>query len=172
SLEHARVVVEATSLPVSADLENCFAHDPADVAETVTQAATTGLAGCSIEDFTGIGDEIYEPKLAAERVAAVAEVARRADARLVPTARAENFIHGKPDLGDTIARLQSYQAAGADVVYAPGVTALADLRALVSSVDVPVNVLALPGVPTISELGEIGVKRGSTGGAFAYSAPG
>jgi 2-methylisocitrate lyase-like PEP mutase family enzyme len=168
ALEHSRVIAGATSIPVSADLENCFADEPAGVAETVRLAAGTGLAGCSIEDFTGRdGDPIYEPAAAAERVAAAAEAAR---GRLVLTARAENFLHGRRDLKDTITRLQAYQAAGADVLYAPGLTELADIREVVRSVDRPVNVLTLAGAPAVAELAGAGVRRISVGGAFAFVA--
>jgi 2-methylisocitrate lyase-like PEP mutase family enzyme len=132
-----------------------------------------GLAGCSVEDYTRHPDTpIYEPALAAERVAAAAEAAHAGPVHLVLTARAENHLHGRPDLADTIARLQSYQAAGADVLYAPGVTRAEDLRTLVASVDRPVNVLALPGTPPVGELAAIGVRRISVGGAFATTALG
>jgi 2-methylisocitrate lyase-like PEP mutase family enzyme len=168
ALEHARAIAGATSVPVSADLENCFADEPAGVAETVRQAAGTGLAGCSLEDFTGRdGDPIYEPGLAAERVAVAAEAAH---GQLVLTARAENFLHGRRDLKDTITRLQAYQAAGADVLYAPGLTELADIREVVRSVDRPVNVLTLAGAPDVAELAAAGVRRISVGGAFAFVA--
>ena len=171
ALAHAGSIVAATDLPVSADLEDCFATDPAGVAETVTLAIGTGLAGCSIEDYTrDDGDPIYDLKRAAERVAAAAEAAHAG--AFVLTARAENYLHGKPDLADTIARLQSYQEAGADVLYAPGVTGMADIRQLLSAVDRPVNVLAMPGVPPVAELAEAGVSRVSVGGAFAYAALG
>jgi len=171
SLAHAAAIVAATELPVSADLENCFADDPDGVARTVALAAKTGLAGCSVEDFTGDEDEpIYDTGLAVERVAAAAEAAHAAAARLVLTARAENYLHGRPDLADTIARLQAYQAAGADVLYAPGLTSLADIRQVVTALDRPVNVLAMPGAPSVSELAEAGVARVSVGGAFAYAA--
>ncbi len=123
ALEHSRIMAAAVSIPVSADLENCFADDPAGVSETVRLATGTGLAGCSVEDSTGRDDDpIYEPGLAADRVTAAVEAAHGSGPRLVLTARAENFLHGRPDLKDTIARLQSYQAAGADVLYAPGLT--------------------------------------------------
>ena len=171
ALAHAGSIVAATDLPVSADLEDCFATDPAGVAETVTLAIGTGLAGCSIEDYTrDDGDPIYDLKRAAERVAAAAEAAHAG--AFVLTARAENYLHGKPDLADTIARLQAYQEAGADVLYAPGVTGMADIRQLLSAVDRPVNVLAMPGVPPVAELAEAGVSRVSVGGAFAYAALG
>jgi 2-methylisocitrate lyase-like PEP mutase family enzyme len=168
ALAHAAVIAAATTLPVSADFENAFADDPAGVAANITRAAATGLAGCSIEDFTGRPDDpIYETGLAAQRVAAAAEAAHAGPVRLVLTARAENYLHGRPDLGDTIARLQSYQAAGADVLYAPGLTQADDIRAVVSAVDVPVNVLAVPATPPVAELAELGVARVSVGGAFA-----
>jgi 2-methylisocitrate lyase-like PEP mutase family enzyme len=173
ALAHAAAIVAATELPVSADLENCFADDPGGVARTVTRAAETGLAGCSVEDFTDDDDQpIYEIGLAAERVAAAAEAAHAGPARLVLTARAENYLHGRPDLADTITRLQAYQAAGADVLYAPGLTSLADIRQLVTAVDRPVNVLAMSGAPPVSELAEAGVSRVSVGGAFAFAALG
>jgi 2-methylisocitrate lyase-like PEP mutase family enzyme len=173
ALSHAAAIVDATELPVSADLENGFADNPGDVAETVHLAIEAGLAGCSIEDYAGAAsDEIYDAGLAAERVAAAAEAAHRGDTHLVLTARAENHIRNRPDLADTIARLQSYQEAGADVLYAPGLSGLDDIRTVVSSVDVPVNVLALPNAPTVAELGAEGVARISIGGAFHYVALG
>jgi len=173
ALRHAAAIAGATPLPVSADLENGFADEPAAVAHLVRDAIGTGLAGCSIEDFTGRSDDpIYESGLAAERVAAAAEAAHGRPVHLVLTARAENWLHGRPDLADTIARLQAYQEAGADVLYAPGVERLEDIRQLVASVDRPVNVLALPGAPTVPELAAAGVSRVSVGGAFAFAALG
>jgi 2-methylisocitrate lyase-like PEP mutase family enzyme len=167
-MAHNRDLVGATDLPVSADLENGFAHEPDGVAETVGMAAATGLAGCSIEDYTGpAADDIYEMGLAAERVAAAAEAAHGGSARLVLTARAENLLHGRIDLADTIARLQAYQSAGADVLYAPGLVDRRDIASVVQSVDLPVNVLALPGVPPVAELAAIGVRRVSVGGGFS-----
>jgi 2-methylisocitrate lyase-like PEP mutase family enzyme len=173
AVAHAATIVAATELPVSADLENGFADDPAGVADTLALAIGAGLAGCSIEDFTGSPDDpIYDLGLAAERIRAAAEVAHRGPVHLVLTARAENYLHGRPDLADTIARLQAYQEAGADVVYAPGLRRLEDIRQLVASVDRPVNVLALPGVPPVPELAAAGVSRVSVGGAFAFAAAG
>jgi len=173
AVSHGGALAEAVSVPVSADLENCFADEPDAVAETVRLAVEAGLAGCSVEDYSGPEtDTIYEPGLAAERVAAAAEAAHSGADRLVLTARAENLIHGRDDLADTIARLQSYQEAGADVLFAPGVRELSDIRTMVSSVDLPVNVLVLPGMPSVSELAEAGVSRISVGGAFAYAALG
>jgi 2-methylisocitrate lyase-like PEP mutase family enzyme len=174
ALEHARAIASATDLPVSADLEGGFADQPAGVATTVELAVQAGLAGCSIEDFTGSpADPVYEIKLAAERVAAAAEAAHRGAVRLVLTARSENYLHGRPDLADTIARLQAFQDAGADVLYAPGLTELADIRQVIASVDRPVNVLAMPACPPVAELAAAGVSRISVGGAFfcvAYGA--
>lgn len=168
ALAHAATIVDATDLPVSADLENCFADDPAGVAETVRLAVAAGLAGCSVEDHTGNADDpIYPPDLAAERVAVAAEAAHAGPVRLVLTARSENFLHGRPDLEDTISRLQAFQEAGADVLYAPGLTDAADIRRVVEAVDLPVNVLALPTVPPVGVLAELGVKRISVGSGFS-----
>jgi 2-methylisocitrate lyase-like PEP mutase family enzyme len=172
ALEHSAAIVAAVSIPVSADLENAFADEPDGVAETIRLAAGTGLAGCSVEDFTGREDDpIYDLGRAAERVAAAAEAAHGGGG-LVLTARAENYLHGRPDLKDTIARLQAYQAAGADVLYAPGLTRLDDIRAVVTSVDRPVNVLTMAGTPEVAELAAAGVRRVSVGGAFAFVAYG
>lgn len=173
ALDHAAALAAATELPVSADLENGFADDPAGVAETVRLALGAGLAGCSVEDYSGDqAAPIYDIGLATERVAAAAEVAHGGSVHLVLTGRAENHIHGRPDLADTIARLQAYQEAGADVLYAPGLTSTEDIRQLVASVDRPVNVLARPGAPSIEELEALGVRRVSVGGAFAFAALG
>lgn len=171
AIAHAASIVAATELPVSADLENGFADEPRGVAHTVRMAVEAGLAGCSIEDFTRSADTpIYDVGLAAERVTAAAEIAHTGPVYLVLTARAENYVHGRKDLPDTIARLQAYQEAGADVLFAPGLSDLADIRQLVASVDRPVNVLARPGGPPIAELASVGVRRVSVGGAFAYAA--
>lgn len=171
ALSHAEWIAAGTDLPVSADLENCFADDPAGVARTVRLAVDGGLAGCSVEDYaTREEDPIYDLGLAAERVAAAAEVAHGGPVRLVLTARAENYLHGRPYLADTITRLQRYQEAGADVLFAPGVTKREEIRELVAAVDRPVNVLALPGTPPVAELGAMGVSRISVGGAFAFYA--
>ncbi len=170
ALASAAAIVEATELPVSADLENGFGEDPAGVAETIRMALAIGLAGASIEDYSGREDEpIYAIEVAAERVAAAAEVAHGGPVQLVLTARAENHLHGVTDLADTIARLRAYQEAGADVLYAPGIARIEDIRQVVDSVDLPVNVLARPGVPSVAELTEAGVRRISVGGAFAFA---
>jgi 2-methylisocitrate lyase-like PEP mutase family enzyme len=171
ALGHGAQLAAAVDVPVAADTENGFADDPAGVARTVTLACATGLAGCSIEDFSGREDDpIYDIGLAAERVAAAVEAAHRGPAQLVLTARAENHIHGRDDLADTIARLQAFQAAGADVLFAPGLRTLDDIRSVVTSVDRPVNVLAMPDCPPLDELASVGVARVSVGGAFAYAA--
>ena len=170
ALAHAAAVVAAVDVPVSADLENGFAHDPDEVAETVRQALAAGLAGCSIEDSTGDKtDPIYDRGLAAERVAAAVGAAGEG---FVVTARSENFLHGHDDLADTIGRLQAFQEAGAHVLYAPGITTAEQIGAVVSSVDRPVNVLAMPGVPPVGELAGLGVARVSVGGAFMFAALG
>jgi 2-methylisocitrate lyase-like PEP mutase family enzyme len=173
ALAHARVIVDATDLPVSADLENNFADDPQGVAETTRGAIAAGLAGGSIEDSTTRDDDpIYDLGLATERVAAAADVAHAGPVHYVLTARCENFLRGRTDLDDTIARLRAYQEAGADVLYSPGVAALDDVRTLVDAVDRPVNVLALPNSPPVAELAAAGVKRISVGSAFSNVAVG
>ena len=173
ALAHAASIVAATDRPVSADLENCFADDPDGVATTVRLAVDTGLAGCSVEDFSRRPDDpIYDPGLAVERVAAAAEAAHAGPVHFVITARAENYVRGRRDLADTIARLQAYQEAGADVLFAPGLTDLEDVRQVVASVDRPVNVLPWQDGPTVAQLGEVGVRRISVGGAFAFAALG
>ncbi len=165
ALAHARLLAAATELPVSADLENGFGDTPEEVAETIRLAGETGLAGASIEDYTGDPDDpIYPRALAIERIEAAAKAAQSAG--LVLTARCENHIRGRQDLADTIDRLKAYEAVGAHVVYAPGLSALDDIRALTSAVDVPVNVLSLPNGPNVAELGAAGVARVSVGTAF------
>lgn len=168
AIAHAAAIASSVDVPVSADLENGFADRPDDVAMTVQRAFETGLAGCSIEDFTTRADApLYPIGEAAERVAAAAAAAHRGTgAGLVLTARAENYLRGQPDLADTIRRLGAFQVAGADVLYAPGLTDLSEIRALVSSVDLPVNVLLVPGGPSVAELADAGVARISVGSAF------
>jgi 2-methylisocitrate lyase-like PEP mutase family enzyme len=172
-LENARSIVEATDLPVSADLENGFGTSPEICAATIREAARVGLIGGSIEDATGDPrDPIYDFALATQRVAAAAEAAR--DSRFVLTARAENFLHGRPDLEDTIRRLQSFAQAGADVLYAPGLPTLEAIARVCSSISKPVNVvMGLKGaIFSADELAAAGVKRISVGGAFARAALG
>jgi 2-methylisocitrate lyase-like PEP mutase family enzyme len=173
ALAHAHAIAAATDRPVNADLENGFADDPAAIGQLIQRAITAGVAGASIEDYTGNDDEpIYDRALATERIAAAASAAHDGPRRLVLTARAENYLHGRPDLDDTIARLVSYQQAGADVVYAPGLVDAHDIAAVISAIDVPLNVLALPGGLSVAELADLGVSRISVGGAFAYAALG
>lgn len=169
AITHAASVAVATDLPVSADLENCFADQPAEVARTIEMAIAAGLAGCSIEDYTRRDDDsIYDLGFARERVAAAAEAAHAGEVHLVLTARAENYLHGRPDIADTIGRLQAYQEAGADVLFAPRVVDIGEIRSIVQSVDRPVNVLAFPGAPTVAELADAGVARISVGSWFFY----
>lgn len=172
ALAHAAALVAATDLPVSADFEDGFAKDAAGVGESVRLALEVGLAGCSVEDWSSTEEQLYDADAATERVAAAAQAAHGGPVHLVLTARAENYLRGAPDLGDTIARLQAYQEAGADVLYAPGLARPQDIRQLVASVDLPVNVLVRSGAPTVAELGSLGVKRVSVGGAFAFAALG
>jgi 2-methylisocitrate lyase-like PEP mutase family enzyme len=149
------------------DLENGFADDPAGVAATVAAAVGTGLAGCSIEDSTQDPDKpIYELSLATDRVAAAVEAAHAGGSGFVLTARAENYLWGIQDLDDTIARLRAYEQAGADAVYAPALAGVADVRAVVEAVGVPVNVLLWPGGPSPAELAEAGAARISIGSTF------
>jgi len=171
ALAHASELAGGTDLPVSADLENGFADEPAGVAETIGLAVQAGLAGCSVEDYSG-GEQarIYDLGLARERVAAAVEAAHSGPVKLVLTARAENHIRGRDDLSDTIARLQAYQEAGADVLFAPGLKSPEHIRRVVESVERPVSVLAVPGAPSVAELASLGVARISVGGAFAFAA--
>lgn len=174
-LGHVSEIVSATDLPVSADLENGFGDDPKTVAETIRLAAATGLAGGSIEDMTNHPDDpIYQQELAVERVRAAAEVVRSLPFPFTLTARAENYLVGRRDLKDTIKRLQAYQEAGADVLYAPGLTGKEDIAAVVSSVDRPINVvMGLQGVQwSLAELSKMGVKRVSVGSALSRAALG
>jgi 2-methylisocitrate lyase-like PEP mutase family enzyme len=173
ALANAAMIVAAGELPVSADLENCFADDPDGVAETVRAARLAGLAGCSIEDFTRREDDpIYSLELAVARVAAAVRAAHQDEPRLVLTARCENYLHGRPDLDDTLARLRAYEEAGADVLYAPGSRSPEDIGKIVTELTRPVNALAVAGGPDVAELSALGVARISVGGAFAFAALG
>ena len=174
-MAHVAAIAAATELPVNADLENGFGDAPEFAAETTRMAAGAGAAGGSIEDSTGRPeDPIYALEFAAERVRAAVEAARGLPIPFMLTARAENFITGRPDLGDTIRRLQAYQEAGADVLYAPGLMRKEDIADVLSSVDRPVNVLAgLKGFSlSHAELSAMGVKRISVGGSLARAALG
>lgn len=174
-LRHVADMVAATDLPVSADLENGFGDSPEDVAETIRLAAVTGLVGGSIEDATGRADApIYPMEHAVERVRAATEAARAIPFPFTLTARAENYLHGRADLRDTVARLAAFAEAGADVVYAPGLPDRAAIEEVVRSVRKPVNVLmGLRGpLLSVAELSEIGVKRISVGSALCRAALG
>jgi len=172
-LQNAKAIVEATPLPVSADLQDGFGRSPAMCAETIRLASEIGLVGGSIEDATGDPkDPIYEFNLAVERVALAAKASH--DCAFILTARAENFLHGRPDLVDTIRRLQAFAEAGADVVYAPGLSSLEAVREVCASVSKPVNVVMglKGGTFSVAELAAVGVKRISVGGSFARAALG
>ena len=174
-LEHIAAIAAATSLPVSADLENGYGDAPEIAAETIRAAAAAGAVGGSIEDATGRPEEpIYELGLAVERVRAAVDAARSLAFPFTLTARAENYLHGRPDLADTIRRLQAFEEAGADVLYAPGLTTREDIVAVVSSVDRPVNVvMGLRGVQlSLADLSRIGVRRVSVGSALYRAALG
>ena len=169
-LANCAEIAGATHLPVSADLENCYAHEPRAAAEMIRLAAAAGVVGGSIEDATGDAQRpIYEFELAVERVHAAAEVARSLPFAFTLTARAENFLHGRRDLDDTIRRLQAFEQAGADVLYAPGLRDLASMRTVASSVKRPLNVVMSAADPalTAAQLAQAGVKRISIGGALS-----
>lgn len=174
-LDNAAAIVAATHLPVSADLESGFGDTPEDVAETVRRAAAAGLVGGSIEDSTGVADDPLRPvEEAAERVAAAVAAAKELDFPFTVTARAENFFQGRPDLSDTLRRLRAYEAAGADVLYAPALPDAESVRAVCDAVDRPVNVLmGSPALPlSVTELGALGVRRISVGSALSRAALG
>ena len=174
-MSHISEIASATDLPVSADLENGFGDDPEFVAETIRLAAAAGVVGGSIEDATNHPDHpIYEKEFAVERIRAAAAAAGALPFTFTLTGRAENYLHGRPDIKDTIARLQAYQEAGADVLYAPGLATKDDIAAVVSSVDRPMNVvMGLQGVQlSLAELSAIGVKRISVGSALCRTALG
>jgi len=169
-IENCRAIVEAIELPVNADLENGGAHDPRQAAEAIRLAAEAGAVGGSIEDATGDRQKpIYDFALAVERVQAAVEVARSLPIPFTLTARAENFLYGRTDLDETIRRLQAFEAAGADVLYAPGVHDLATIKTVVSAVKKPFNLVMGFADPTLTvdELSAAGVKRISVGGAMS-----
>ena len=167
-VEHTRALDGASSLPVSIDLENGYGPRPEDAALAVKRAAEAGAVGGSIEDYDPSGS-IYELDHALERVAAAVEQARRQDFPFTLTARAENHIRGQTDLADTIARLQAFEAAGADVLYAPGLRSVEEVKAVCDAVSRPVNVLAVPQL-TMAELVEAGAQRVSVGGSLTWVA--
>jgi len=168
-LDNCREICAVTRLPVNADLENCFADEPRAAAETIRLACEAGAVGGSIEDSTGDAQRpIYDFKLAVERVQAAVEVARSLPVPFMLTARAENFLHGRKDMDDTIRRLQAFEAAGADVLYAPGLYSFAEIKTVTSALKKPFNLVmgfADPGL-TLDKLGEAGVKRVSIGGGL------
>jgi len=168
-LDNCREICEATRLPVNADLENCFADAPREAAKAIRLACDAGAVGGSIEDSTGDARQpIYDFNLAVERVQAAAEVARALPVPFMLTARAENFLHGRKDMDDTIRRLQAFEVAGADVLYAPGLYSLAEMRTVTSALKKPFNAVMGFADPTITldQLGEAGVKRVSIGGGL------
>jgi 2-methylisocitrate lyase-like PEP mutase family enzyme len=167
---HVAAVSAAIGVPVSVDAERLYADTAAGIAETVDLLAAAGAAGLSIEDYDPATGSVDTLPAGAERVGAAAEAARRHG--LVLTSRAENHLYGLGDLDDTITRLVAYRAAGADVLYAPGLTAPDDIARVVEAVGAPVNVLTMPGAPSVPELTALGVRRVSTGGALAWAAYG
>lgn len=171
-VQHVARVAEATPLPLNVDSERCYPDDPGGVAETVALLAEAGAAGFSIEDWNPSTGRIDDVEVAAERVAIAAEAAHGLAEPMVLTGRAENHLRGVDDLDDTIGRLIAYRDAGADAVYAPWLRDLEQIAAVVRAVGAPVNVLAVPGGPTIAELAEVGVRRVSTGSLLAASAYG
>jgi len=175
AMAHAKQIVQATALPVSADLENGYGDSPEAVQQTIYAAAEAGLVGCTIEDTTGLAEQpIYDKSFAIERIAAAVEAVNALDFPFMLTARAENYLHGRPDLADTIERLQGYESVGADVLYAPGLPDISTIKSVCESVSKPVNVvagIALRGV-TVSDLQTCGVQRISTGSSLARTAIG
>ncbi|MER2538252.1 MAG: isocitrate lyase/phosphoenolpyruvate mutase family protein [Azonexus sp.] len=172
-LPHLSQLCAMTNLPISADLQNGFGHSPAEAAKTIIEAAKTGIVGCSIEDATGdAANPIYDLGLAKERIQHAATAAKSLGFKFMLTARAENYFYGIPDLADTIRRLQAYQDAGADVLFAPGIQSKADIKSILSSIDRPLNVLmGLRGEQlSLAELSELGVSRISLGGSLAKTA--
>jgi 2-methylisocitrate lyase-like PEP mutase family enzyme len=168
AIEHAGVLARATELPLSVDLENGYGPEPEQAAAAITRVAEAGAVGGSIEDFDPAGT-IYSLEHAVERVAAAVEAARRLDFPFILTARAENHIRGNPDLDDTIGRLQAYDRVGADVLYAPGLRTVDEVRAVCEATPKPVNVLAHPGL-SLSEIAAAGGRRVSVGGALTWVA--
>jgi len=169
-IAHTAELDGATGLPVSVDLENGYGPRPQDAALAIVRAAEAGAVGGSIEDYDP-ADGLYPLEHAAERIAAADEAARRLDVPFMLTARAENHIRGNPDLGDTIARLQAYERAGADVLYAPGLATVEEIRTVCEAVSKPVNVLARPNL-TLSDIAGAGARRISVGGALTWVAVG
>ena len=168
-VEHTAALDSATELPLSVDLENGYGASPEAVALAITRVAAAGAVGCSIEDYDRDEHRIYERGDAVERIAAAVEAAHNLGFAFTLTARAENHIRGNPDLADTIARLQAFEEAGADVLYAPGLRSGDEIRAVCREVSRPVNVLALPGL-SVEEIVAAGAQRVSVGGGLAWVA--
>jgi 2-methylisocitrate lyase-like PEP mutase family enzyme len=169
---HVKEIAAATDLPLNVDSERCYPDDPGGVAQTVALLAEAGAAGFSVEDYDPSTKSLDQVGVAAERVAAVVEASRGLPEPMVVTARAENHIRGSDDLDDTIARLLAYRDAGADALYAPGLVDLEQIASVVAAVEIPLNVLILPGGPTVAELAGVGVRRVSTGSLLAAAAYG
>jgi 2-methylisocitrate lyase-like PEP mutase family enzyme len=167
-VEHVESLVAATDLPISVDLENGYGREPEDAATAVRRVAEAGAVGGSIEDWDA-DEGVYELEHAVDRVTAAVEAARRLPFPFTLTARAENHIRGNPDLDDTIARLRAFEAAGADVLYAPGLRSVEEVRTVCEALARPVNVLARPSL-TMAELAEAGAQRVSVGGALTWTA--
>ena len=167
--DHVAAIDAATDLPISADLENGYGPEPEAAAGAVRRIASAGAVGASIEDFDRDRRELYEIGHATDRIRAAAEAARDTDVPFMLTARAENHIRGNPDLADTIGRLQAYDEAGADVLYAPGLATADEVRAVCGSVSKPVNVLAVPTM-SVGEIVDAGAQRISVGGALTWVA--
>ncbi len=167
--EHTAVLDRATDLPVSVDIENGYGPDPADAEMAIKRVAAAGAVGGSIEDYDRATDQIYGRSQAAERIAAATEAARGLGFPFTLTARAENYLHGHPDLDDTIGRLQAYEQAGADVLYAPGLRTVDDMRAVCQAVTKPVNVIAVPGL-SFADIAGAGAQRVSVGGSLTWVA--
>ena len=173
AIAHAAALAAAVAVPVSADLENCFADGrPASRRRSRLRSRVVSPAGRSRITRAAPEDPIYPLELSAERVAAAAAAAHSGPVPFVLTARAENYLHGRPDLDDTIARLQAYEAAGADVLFAPGVRSVEDLRTMIEAVSLPVSAIGGRGMPTVGEQAALGVARISTGGSLAFTALG
>lgn len=174
-LSHLTELSKSTDIPISADLQNGFGDTPSDVSQTILDAAKTGIVGGSIEDASGNADNpIYDIGLAVDRIQSAAEAAKSLSFKFMLTARAENYLYGRPDINDTIRRLQAYQEAGADVLFAPGIQSKEDIEAIVQSVDRPLNVImGFQGIQlTVAELQELGVARISLGASLARAAYG
>ncbi|MGZ8782967.1 MAG: isocitrate lyase/PEP mutase family protein [Gaiellaceae bacterium] len=169
---HVAELAAATELPLNVDSERCYPDDPGGIAETVTLLAAAGAAGFSIEDYDPASGTVDAIEVAAGRVAEAAAATRALPESMLLTGRAENHIRGIDDLDDTITRLLAYRDAGADALYAPGLTDLGQIAAVVAAVGTPLNVLALPGGPTVAELAAVGVRRVSIGSLFAGAAYG